>query len=195
MWWWVRNLFLGMLLVAGSVGFGRADSVGMDVVQEEESSAVSLEAIEVAGKGGHVLFDAKSDDPWTETSLTREGLESLGGTAQSSPIQAVRTLPSVQIDSEEPYGCGNFFTSGLKIRGQRIKAPGSNLLVEGLQVTGVPGGSQSVFDMENVEDLTLYKGGIPTPKGLAFANSAGAGRLPPAASGRRARGVFSTVHR
>ncbi|MGE4542474.1 MAG: TonB-dependent receptor [Pedobacter sp.] len=173
MWWLYRNVLLGVLLVSGLAGFTCAASIEPDVAQEEEASAVSLEAIEVPGRAGHVLFDAKSDQPWTETSLTREGLESIGGTSQSSPIQAVRTLPSVQIDSEEPYGCGNFFTNGLKIRGQRIKAPGSNLLVEGLQVTGVPGGSQSLFDMENVEGLSLYKGGIPTPKGLAFANSAG----------------------
>ncbi|MDY0261356.1 TonB-dependent receptor domain-containing protein [Syntrophotalea acetylenica] len=168
-----RILLLTFWLVAGISGGALAGSAATETAREESGSALSLEAVEVHGKGGHVLFDAKSDKPCTATSLTGEGIESIGGTSQGSPLQAVRTLPSVQTSSEEPYGFGNFFTSGLKIRGQRIKAPGSNLLIEGLQVTGTPGGAQYLFDMENVEGMTLYKGGIPVPNGLAFAANAG----------------------
>lgn len=166
-------LWLGFFLTAGSSCLAFADSAANQAAQDEDASALSLEAVEVAGKGGHVLFDAKTDEPWTETSLTREGIERIGGVSQGNPLQALRTLPSVQISSEEPYGYGNFFNSGTKIRGQRIKAPGSNLLIEGLQVTGMPGSSQYLFDMENVEGLTLYKGGIPTSRSQAFATNAG----------------------
>jgi iron complex outermembrane receptor protein len=173
MWKRISMMGIFLFLLVGAAGYAPA-SDGPDVTEDEmEEAAVSLDAIEVSGEGGHVLFEEKQDQLSTQTSLTRDGIEILSGATQGSPLQAIRTLPSVQISSEEPYGFGNFFASGVKIRGQRIKAPGSNLLVEGLQVTGAPGGSQYLFDMENVDGLSLYKGGIPVDKGLAFAASAG----------------------
>ncbi len=173
MWKRISGTGLFLFLLFGTAGYAPA-SDNPDVTESETGGAtVSLDAIEVRGWEDHVLFEGKLDRPWTESSLTREGLEALGATSRGSPLQAVRTLPSVEISSEEPYGYGNFFISGIRIRGQRIKAPGSNLLIEGLQVTGAPGGSQYLFDLENVESLSLYKGGIPVDKGLAFAASAG----------------------
>lgn len=172
----MKKLFAGIpvmvFLLVGFCGPAIASEFSQ-AVRESNPSTVSLEAIEVSGQGGHVLFDEKDDAISTRTSLTLDGIEALSGPTQGSPLQAIRTLPSVQTDSEEPFGYGNFFTSGTKIRGQRIKAPGSNLLIEGLQITGAPGGNQYLFDLENVESLSLYKGAIPPPQSLAFATSAG----------------------
>lgn len=172
---WVRMgklcLLMNLIFVTGGPVLAAGEVAGQ--AEREETSALSLETVEVEGHGGHVLFEEKQDQISTRTSLTRDGVETLSGPTQGSPLQAIRTLPSVQVSSEEPYGYGNFFSSGVRIRGQRIKAPASNLLVEGLQVTATPGGSQYLFDMENVEGLSLYKGAIPTSNSLAFATSAG----------------------
>lgn len=167
----IEILFLTLLLVFNDLA--AAGDLSLRAPHQNSRSALSLDPIEIPCQGGHVLFERKTNHPYTETSLTRDAIESLSGATQGSPLQAIRTLPSVQVNSEEPYGYGNFFTSGVKIRGQRIKAPASNLLIEGLQVTGAPGGNQYLFDLENVENISVSKGAVPPAKSLAFAAGAG----------------------
>jgi iron complex outermembrane recepter protein len=113
---------------------------------------------------------------FTASTVAAQGVSTFGGPAQTNPYRAIDLLPSVNLSGTDAYGLTvdqNF----LRIRGISAYTY-SNLA---MTVNGIPstinvgnGGMGNLWDLENVEAVSLIRGAIPADKGLGFGDLAGA---------------------
>ena len=160
----------------GRVGAEPIEST-MPASEPGDSEPVQKEVVIVEGKSieesqeeSSVGFiEAKTKQPNTESSLTKEGIRLFGGPGQTDPQKALNVLPSVIAESADPFGItGN---KEIMIRGK----PSFNLqtTVEGVPLRQLFPFSDEMFDLENVQTLTLYRGAVPVDKGLGANNTSG----------------------
>lgn len=107
--------------------------------------------------------------PTPKSSVTREGLDLLGGPAQTSLYAPLNLVPSFNYESPDPYGLTP--TRNINIRGKSDFHVTRN--IEGLPVTGIVGGTD-LIDLENVGQVDVYRGGMPANQGLGISNATGA---------------------
>lgn len=116
---------------------------------------------------------------FTASTVSAQGVSTFGGPAQTNPYRAIDLLPSVNLSGTDAYGLTvdqNF----LRIRG--ISAyTFSNL---SMTVNGIPssinvgnGGMGNLWDLENVDSVSLTRGAVPADQGLGFGDLAGAMNL------------------
>lgn len=134
-----------------------------------------LSPIEVTATApGTVAPDAERG--FTASTVSTQGVATFGGPAQTNPYRAIDLLPSVNLSGNDAYGLTveqNF----LRIRGISAYTY-SNLA---MTVNGIPstvnvgnGGMGNLWDLENVEAVSLIRGAVPADKGLGFGDLAGA---------------------
>lgn len=137
---------------------------------EQTLGTITVEA-DKASQGPEVRRDRDN----TEYGLSGAALDTLGSAAASNPYQAVAELPSVQAPTVDAWGLVNVPGSfkGLRVRGENT-SHGGNGTIDGIPLTGInPGpGYQWMFDMENIESVSMAQGPIP-PDRLDFFNTAG----------------------
>lgn len=102
------------------------------------------------------------------SSVSREGLNILGGGAQTSFYQAADILPSVVVESPDPFGLSN--TRNINIGGKGDFHLSRN--INGLPILGIVGGND-LYDLENISRLDVYRGSIPADKSLGVSNASG----------------------
>lgn len=102
------------------------------------------------------------------SSVTREGVTLFGGGAQTSFYQAANILPSVNVESPDPYGLSA--TRNINIAGKSDFHLSRN--INGLPVAGIVGGAD-LYDLENIYRLDVYRGAIPADKSLGMSNASG----------------------
>lgn len=118
---------------------------------------------------GDALSDPATDKaPAPRSSVTRAGIQILGGPAQASSYKALDMMPSVIEDSADPYGLS--FNRSITVRG--VSDFFLARTINGLPIQGIVGGAD-LFDLENVGRIDLYRGSIPANQGLGFSNAAG----------------------
>lgn len=114
-------------------------------------------------------------DTATSYKAGKEGIDLFGQSGNSNPYTVISTMPSVSLDSIDPYGMANtpYGNKGLRIRGEMMPHGGIGT-VEGIPLSGInPGpGSQWLFDTENFSSVALGEGPIP-PDQLAFFTNTG----------------------
>lgn len=152
-----------------AAGYAQADAP----VATESQTEVALDEVEVAGVKHRGLIEEKTTQPRTETTVTKEGIRKLGGPAQVSVYQTLRMLPSVTVETADPYGLNTRTPFNLRVRGQPGK--GTAMTIEGVPVWAQesPGPRPDMLDLENISDMTLYRGAIAPDKGLGAMNIAG----------------------
>lgn len=106
--------------------------------------------------------------PAPRTSVNRQGMDLFGGPAQTSLYAPLDAVPSVNVQSPDPYGLST--TRNLNIRGKSDFHTTRN--VEGLPLTGIVGGAD-LFDLENVGRIDVYRGSLQANQGLGISNAAG----------------------
>ncbi len=138
---------------------------------EEVGNKVNLDEVVITDRKSSGVFEPKESQPNTESTITREGLDRFGGAGQINAFQALDGLPSVNFQSADAFGLSN--NRSIRVRGQTRVAStveGISLLNYGLS----PGVSDAwLFDMENLEGVTLYKGAVAAEKSLVPYNTAG----------------------
>ncbi|HXP98243.1 MAG TPA: TonB-dependent receptor, partial [Telmatospirillum sp.] len=92
----------------------------------------------------------------------------LGGPSQSSPLMPLDLMPSVVEAGSDPFG----------IQGRNINIRGKSNFhlsstVEGLPIAAIVGGAD-LFDLEDVGQEDLYRGGLQAGQGLGISNATGA---------------------
>lgn len=139
-----------------------------------DDPSLSLEGIEVKGKQEDEFVEKKTDEPRTESTVTKKGLELLGTPAQTMSLKALDLLPSIEVDTPDAYGFVSRFPFTLRSRGEL--GIGMGYMFEGVPVWGEqpPGPRPDMFDMENIKSTTFYRGAVPVDKGLGAMNTAGA---------------------
>lgn len=113
------------------------------------------------------VFDTRAQ-PASISSVTQEGIAILGGPAQTSFYQPLDLIPSVLVESPDPYGLSP--TRNINIRGKGDFHLSRN--VEGLPLMGIVGGAD-LFDLENIRRIDVYRGAVPSDKGLGLSNASG----------------------
>ena len=125
------------------------------------------------------FIEPKTTQSNTETTLTRQKVQQIAGPAQVNPVKALDLIPSVNGQNADPYGMAANqppSNQAVRIRGESASSsgtPGSIRTIEGIPLTGAPGGGASILDLENSDGLTIYRGAIPPNRGLGWANIAG----------------------
>lgn len=106
--------------------------------------------------------------PAGASSVTQQGIAILGGPAQTSFYQALTMVPSVLVESPDPYGLSP--TRNINIRGKGDFHLSKN--IEGLPLMGIVGGTD-LYDLENIRRIDVYRGAVPSDQGLGLSNASG----------------------
>lgn len=106
--------------------------------------------------------------PAGASSVTPQGIAILGGPAQTSFYQALTMVPSVLVESPDPYGLSP--TRNISIRGKGDFHLSKN--IEGLPLMGIVGGTD-LYDLENIRRIDVYRGAVPSDQGLGLSNASG----------------------
>ncbi|SPD71896.1 conserved exported hypothetical protein [uncultured Desulfobacterium sp.] len=148
----------------------------------QQSEPVTLDEITVYGKASGTgkpdseAFVAPLDvlAPSNKESYTTKGIKIFGRQGNINALKIVEMSPSVNYTSVDSLGTNeNGFHDSIRIRGKKQTGPGNVKSYDGVPISGNPGGGKSIFDMENIESVDLYKGYIPVDKGLGFSNLVG----------------------
>jgi iron complex outermembrane receptor protein len=102
------------------------------------------------------------------SSVTHQGLTLLGGGAQTSFYQAANILPSINVESPDPFGLSA--TRNINIAGKSDFHLSRN--INGLPIAGIVGGGD-LYDLENIYRLDVYRGPIPADRSLGISNASG----------------------
>jgi iron complex outermembrane receptor protein len=130
---------------------------------------IELEAAEVKAKADEPKVIVPDPQPTPKSTITKHGLDLLGGPGQVSLYDPLKLMPSVVVETPDPYGLSP--TRNLNIRGKGDFHV--TRLVNGVPLAGIVGGTD-LFDLENTAAIDLYRGGLGAPQGLGMSNASGA---------------------
>jgi iron complex outermembrane receptor protein len=145
--------------------------------EKGEATSWRLDPITVYGTAaGSEAFITPSDvlSPSNQETYTKKSLETFGRQGNISVFKIVEMAPSVNYTAVDALGTNESgYHDSIRIRGKKQTGPGGIKTYDGVPISGNPGGGKTIFDLENVESVDLYKGYIPADKGLGFSNLAG----------------------
>lgn len=124
---------------------------------------------------------------YTGTAVTSEGIERQGRKAETSVHNAIDMLPGVNTESPDATGL-TAETSNMRVRGMR--SSGGTLSVEGIpNWGGNPIGARDyIYDLQNFNDVSVYKGATPGDIGSGVGTRGGSIVLRPKWPGERFAG-------
>ncbi|MDD2759280.1 MAG: TonB-dependent receptor [Methylomonas sp.] len=130
---------------------------------------ITLDEVTITSAPATSAVMVSEPQPTPKSSVAQEGIELLGGPAQTSVYAPLDLVPSVNYESSDPYGLSP--TRNINIRGKSDFHVTRN--IEGLPVAGIVGGTD-LIDLENVGRFDVYRGGMPANQGLGMSNATGA---------------------
>lgn len=150
---------------AASATPGPSDGAGEPGTAQQGGDVANTPSVSSNTVGGIIVTNP---DFSRVSSVTHEGLTLLGGGAQTSFYKAADILPSVLVESPDPYGLSN--TRNINIAGKADFHLARN--INGLPIAGIVGGAD-LYDLENIARLDVYRGPIPANKSLGISNATG----------------------
>ncbi|OQX13196.1 MAG: TonB-dependent receptor [Desulfobulbaceae bacterium A2] len=119
-----------------------------------------------------------SETVYTGSEVTAKGIEIQGVKANTSVYEAVGVLPGISVESADARGLGAE-QRNVRIRG--VQASRGALTVEGIpNYGGNPIGPRDyLYDMENMDGVSVYKGAVPGDIGTGIGSRGGAMELKP----------------
>lgn len=161
----MKKIFLFVFLLAVSEPLSAAGAVA-----EPEMVAmkdVTAEEIVVKGRKGDILQRVTGQ----ETGVLNP--------SRMSVYKAINLLPSLNQQSVDPYGLADIIVNyheSFRFRGVEATAggvPATIVNVEGVPLTGRPGGGAPIDDLENFSNINIYTGVLPACAGLGLADVGG----------------------
>ncbi|MEF3168945.1 MAG: TonB-dependent receptor [Deltaproteobacteria bacterium] len=112
-----------------------------------------------------------TDSLATGTMVTQSGLELGGPSAKVNVYDSIDILPGIMVQGTDPYGLGM-----TQSRIRSVKGMLGGMTVEGIPNYGIMpiGPRAGIYDMENVREIALYRGGTPADLMAGSGNKAGA---------------------
>ena len=145
--------------------------------QNNPTPSLKLEPITVYGavtEDGQFIVPMNILAPLNQESYAAKSIEIFGRQGNINVFKIIELSPSVNYTAVDALGTNeNGFHDSLRIRGKKQTGPGSVKSYEGVPISGNPGGGKTIFDLENIERVDVYKGYIPVDKGLGFSNLIG----------------------
>jgi len=157
-----KIVLLVFLLASPEIGYAAA--MPPDTIVIEGTSTAS--EITISGKKGDMLQQ-----------ITGKESEVLNP-SQMSVYKAINLMPSIDQQSVDPYGLADIVSYHESFRFRGVEAtsggvPATTVNVEGLPVTGRPGGGITIYDLENFSNINIYSGVMPAQIGLGLADVGG----------------------
>ena len=173
----MKRMWHGKRSLAGFIFIGIMN-VFLSSTATAEEEKTDLGELVVTGETLFVPTMEANETVYTGTEITKEGMESEGTKAKTSVYEAIRILPGISVESADPYGLAAEQTS-VRVRGMR-GALGA-MTVEGVpNYGGNPiGPRQYIYDTENFESISVYKGAVPVDLGASVGDRGGAIALNP----------------
>jgi len=114
----------------------------------------------------------------TSIKVTEKGITAQGPSAAMSPHKSITLMPSVNQQSVDPSGIADIsnYHESFRFRGVEPTGggnPGSPVNVKDVPISGRPGGGMTIYDMENFESVSIYKGGVPADQAFGLTNIGG----------------------
>ncbi len=160
----MKKIFLIVFLLSVCESLSAAGTIpDMEMVAMKGGAA---EEIVVQGRKGDVL-----------QLVTGRETEVLNP-SQMSVYKAINLLPSLSQESVDPWGLADIinYHEAFRFRGVEATAggvPATTVNVEGLPLTGRPGGGATIYDLENFSNINIYTGVMPACAGLGLADVGG----------------------
>lgn len=116
---------------------------------------------------------------YTGEKITSKGMEIQGAKAATTVTGALGLVPGINVESADSNGLGAEMNS-MRIRG--VRGNFGSLTVEGIpNYGGNPIGPRDyIYDMENFESVSVYKGAVPGNLGTGVGSRGGAIEIKPA---------------
>lgn len=114
------------------------------------------------------------DALYTGSALTSKGILLLGASANNSVYNTLDIMPGISVETQDAYGLSD---KSVRIRG--IKSSFSGMTIEGFPNYGIMpiGARDDIYDMENMQSVSVYKGATPSDLGTATGSKGGAVEL------------------
>jgi iron complex outermembrane recepter protein len=132
------------------------------------AAETTLPEVVVTGVSANSRPMISDPQPTPKSSVTKTGLDLLGGPAQTSLYAPLDLMPSVIVESPDPYGLSP--NRNINIRGKGDFH--ISRTIQGVPLAGIVGGTD-LFDLENVEQVDVYRGGLSANQGLGVSNASG----------------------
>ncbi|MFH0780529.1 MAG: TonB-dependent receptor [Pseudomonadota bacterium] len=145
--------------------------------QNNPAPSLKLEPITVYGavaEEGQFVAPSNISAPLHQESYASKDVEIFGRQGNVNVFKIIELSPSVNYTAVDALGTNeNGFHDSMRIRGKKQTGPGSVKNYEGVPISGNPGGGKTIFDLENIDRVDVYKGYLPVDKGLGFSNLIG----------------------
>ena len=104
----------------------------------------------------------------------KKSITTLGTQANMNPFTIIQYSPSVNYTPADTAGSNEpSYHDPIRIRGKSQSGPGGVYMINGMPISGNPGGGKQMLDMENVASIDLLKGYLPPEKNIGFSSLIG----------------------
>lgn len=168
-------LLLGFLprcrgtMLTASAGFVLATVLWLPAAEAETREDMQLDTITVKDKREPLPIEPLQNATSTQETISKKALDTLVGPAQTGSYKALGMLPSVNEQSADAYGLSLGKT--MRIRGS-YEGDGFIRNIEGLPVSSHGGGGDFI-DFENIQSVSVYRGGMPVENSMGVRNLTG----------------------
>jgi iron complex outermembrane receptor protein len=135
----------------------------------EPAEGVLLDPATVKDKKESLAIEPNPNATSTQETISKKALDNLLGPAQTGSYKALEMLPAVNEQSADAFGLALGKT--MRIRGS-YEADAFIRNIEGLPVSSHGGGGDFI-DFENVQSVSVYRGGMPVENSLGVRNLTG----------------------
>lgn len=107
---------------------------------------------------------------FTGTAITQKGVSLMGASAANSVYNTLDIMPGIAVENNDAWGL-----SGKTVRIRGIRSTFSGMTIEGFPNYGIMpiGARDDIYDMENMESVSVYKGAAPADLGTATGSKGG----------------------
>ncbi len=160
----MKKTWIGLIAL---IGFTTAMTV------QAQEKATSLGEIVVTGEKLFTPTKQTDETVYTGSEITEKGIEIQGGKAETSVYEAINILPGISVESADPYG--------LAAEQRVVRVRGVRGYLGALTLEGVPnwggnpiGPREYLYDTENLQSISVYKGAVPADLGTGVGSRGGA---------------------
>lgn len=151
--------------------------IGMSAHGEQGVKA-QLEEVVVTGERLITPTKQTAETVYTGSEITQKGIEIQGAQGSVSIYELLDILPGISVESSDPYG--------LSAEQRNIRVRGVRGFLGSMTVEGIPnwggnpmGPREYIYDVENIQSISVYKGSVPADFGTGVGARGGAIELKP----------------
>lgn len=153
-------------------------SVAISLLFASSLMGAELEKVTIEAEKLITPTKQSNESVYTGSEVTSKGIELQGVKASTSVYEAISVLPGINVE--------NVDSSGLAVEQSSVRMRGVRSSMGALSVEGIPnyggnpiGPRDYLYDMENMDSVSVYKGGVPSDIGTGVGSRGGAITLHP----------------